>query len=150
MPIGGPIRPRTLLRAPPKPEPKPAPPKSGLVKIKRPPRRPVRILVQPPPRHGVKQFTVLRYDNEGQYYVDEFVERLGLGGIPEDRRHIRHVSCPRFQFSVALAVCHRYCAFPCRTHLEAIQSSGWYKPGGFHDESPRKTEGNVARNPRRR
>ena len=121
-----PLRLRKAVPAPPKP-PEPL----SKVKIRTPAPGPVRILVQPTPRPGVKQFTVIRYDNEGQYFVDEFVERLGPGSIPEDRRCIRHVVCPKFQFSVALAVCHRYCAFPCSVHLNAIQIEGWYKPGGF-------------------
>lgn len=127
MPIGT-IR----IRVPPAAAPPRAPPVEPVkVRIRAPKQKPVRVLVQPKPRPGVKQYTVLRYDNEGQYFVDEFVERLGMGGVPEDRRVIRHLVCPRFSFTVALAVCHRYCAFPCHAHLETVQTGGWYKPGGF-------------------
>lgn len=125
MPLGS-IRIRRIVRPPPD-DPK----KKSKKVIIRPPRvQPVRILVQPKPRPGVKQYTVIRYDNEGQYFVDEFVERLNLGGVADDRRLVRHVVCPRYQFSVALAVCHRYCALPCTVHIETIKTLGWFKPGG--------------------
>lgn len=88
------------------------------------------IIVPPIPRPGSKQYTCVRYDKHGHYFVDEFVERsrvLNAGAaIDPTRRHIRYVECPRFSFSVALGTCHHYCVFPCAVHSAALADGGWY------------------------
>lgn len=91
---------------------------------------PIRTIVQPQPKPGSKQYTCIRYDEHGQYFVDEFVERSTMHNIVKtDRRHMTHVNCPKYQFNVALSVCQRYCSFPCSVHLEVIQNRGWYNDG---------------------
>lgn len=125
-----PAAPKVAIRVRP-PKPKLIPPENLVVRIKQPKLRPERIIVPPKQRTGGKQLTVLRYDNEGRYFVDEFVERSSTYAPGrDDRRHIRHVNCPKFQFEVALAVCHRYCSYPCHVHLEVIKEVGWYTASG--------------------
>lgn len=104
--------------------------------------RPVVLVVPPKQRLGSKQLTCLRFDEHGQYFVDEFVERLHTAGWPEERRFMTHVICPKLQFQVALGVCHRYCSFPCHVHLDVIAARGWYNNGKaapiFHYRTEKK------------
>lgn len=131
MPIGKPPpKVRIKLRVLQGPPPKGKPPSAKKVVIKVPRLRPVKIVIPPKPRPGSKQLTCIRYDENGQWFIDEFVERSSLHDVlKEDRRHMTHVSCPKFQFQVSLAACPHYCSFPCNVHMATIQTQGWYKEG---------------------
>jgi hypothetical protein len=105
--------------------------KTKPVTIRIPLRKPERVMIQPRLRPGSKQYTCIRFDNEGQYFVDQFVERSQATPtlLAEGRRMVRHVSCPLFYFEVALGTCHHYCAFPCSVHLDVVKEWGWYTGG---------------------
>lgn len=98
----------------------------GAITIKRwyPPKA---IIVSPTLRPGSKQLTVIRHDENGQYFVDEFAERSS-STVTENRRNMRYVACPHLEFQVALVACPRYCSAPCPTHQAAL-AQGWYRNG---------------------
>lgn len=99
-------------------------------RIRLPREQPIRLLIEPEPRQGSKQLTCIRYDEHGQYFVDEFIERSSMHQIfKTDRRYMTHVRCPKFSMEASLAICHRYCSTPCPTHLAAIAEHGWYNDG---------------------
>jgi len=111
---------------------------------------PIRTIIQPIPRPGSKQYTCIRYDEHGQYFVDEFTERSTMHNIAKtDRRHMTHVNCPKYSFNVALSVCQRYCSFPCSVHLEVIKNRGWYNDGAAppmsEQEGGSETRGKAGR-----
>jgi len=89
---------------------------------------PKAIIVPPKPRVGNKQLTVLRHDDNGMYFVDEFAERSSCQ-THENRRNMNWIQCPHLEFNVAINCCHHYCSAPCRAHLESLQRHGWYKNG---------------------
>jgi hypothetical protein len=90
------------------------------------------IVVPPKWRERSFQKTVIRHDPvTGKYFVDEYLERMNpalINGraIRDGYRPVRSITCPEMQFSVALTACNYYCEKPCRAHIAAIETGGWW------------------------